>query len=275
MTIVTRALWQIEMRLDGPLSLDELSQLAGASPYHLSRAFRTATGLSPMSYVRARRLTIAAHALAEGDEDILSIALAAQYGSHEAFTRAFAALFGRVPSQIRAERSTQTLSLMEPFEMRKDLLVDVDAPEIRERESFRVVGVGARCSFEDAGRIPALWQSFNSREDEVPDAVPGTAYGVCCDADAQGHFRYVAGIESSARALPEGMEALAIPAHKYAVFRHVGHVSDMPKTVYTIWNKALPDAGLTPAKAADFEVYDKRFDVPTGRGVVEIWIPVG
>jgi len=45
---------------------------------------------SVMRYVRGRQLTEAARCLASGAPDILAIALEAGYGSHEAFTRAFA-----------------------------------------------------------------------------------------------------------------------------------------------------------------------------------------
>jgi len=275
MTLVDRAVWQIETRLRQPLSLTRLSDLCAVSPFHLSRTFRSATGLSPMTYLRGRRLSAAAEALAAGDEDILTIALEMQYGSHEAFTRAFASYFGQLPSSLRAARSTQSLVLMEPFKMKNSLLVDVAAPEIKERDAFRVVGLSTHCTFEDVSAIPGLWQAFNDREDDVPSAVGGAAYGVCCDADEAGRFRYVAGVETTAATgLPAGMDAVSIPANRYAVFTHTGHVSDLPKTVYTIWNKALPDAGLEPRQDPDFELYDRRFDPSTGRGVAEIWIPI-
>ena len=275
MTLVDRAVWQIETRLHQPLSLTELSTLCAVSPFHLSRSFRSATGFSPMTYLRARRLSAAAQALATGDDDILTIALEAQYGSHEAFTRAFASYFGLLPSSVRTARSVQSLVLMEPFQMKKNLLVDVAAAEIKERDAFRVVGLSTRCTFEDTSAIPPLWQSFNERENDVPGAVGGAAYGVCCDTDEAGRFRYVAGVETTQVAdVPSGMDSVSVPASRYAVFTHSGHVSDLPKTVYTIWNKALPDAGLEPRKAPDFERYDSRFDPSTGRGIVEIWIPI-
>src|ERR1700731_2465360 len=84
-----KALWFIESHLAGELTLDEIAGVAGISRFHLGRAFAAATGLSVMRYVRARRLSEAARALASGAPDILSVALDADYGSHEAFTRAF------------------------------------------------------------------------------------------------------------------------------------------------------------------------------------------
>src|ERR1700757_478175 len=49
-----KALWFIESHLAGPLSLDEISDVAGVSRFHLVRAFAAATGFSVMRYVRVR-----------------------------------------------------------------------------------------------------------------------------------------------------------------------------------------------------------------------------
>jgi AraC family transcriptional regulator len=84
-----KALWIIERNSTQPLTLDGIAAACGVSRSHLAHAFGTATGVSVMQYVRARRLSAAAQALAAGAPDILSIALETGYGSHEAFTRAF------------------------------------------------------------------------------------------------------------------------------------------------------------------------------------------
>ena len=68
-----KALWFIESHLAEALSLDEVAGIAGVSRFHLVRAFAAATGLPVMRYVRARRLTEAARALAGGAPDILSL----------------------------------------------------------------------------------------------------------------------------------------------------------------------------------------------------------
>lgn len=274
MGVLEKAIWYLELNIGQPLTLAELAGRCAVSPWHLCRLFQATVGLAPMSYLRARRLTVAAEALAEGDREILAVALDAGYGSHEAFTRAFAGCFGVLPSTVRQSRTTRNLPLMEPWTMRKDMIVDLAAPEIRERAAFRVIGLSTRCTFETNAIIPRLWTDFNPRCDEVPAPVAGAAYGVCCEVEADGHFRYVAGLESTATHVPDDLDSVDIPASRYAVFQHVGHLSGFNRTVYTIWNKALPDAGLTPAKTPDFELYDQRFDARTGNGTVEIWIPL-
>lgn len=274
MGVLEKAIWYLELNIGRPMTLAELADLCVVSPWHLSRLFQASIGLAPMSYLRARRLTVAAEALAKGNQEILPIALDAGYSSHEAFTRAFAGCFGALPSTVRQARTTRNLPLLEPWTMRKDMLVDLPAPALRERGAFRVIGLSTRCTFETNAAIPRLWTDFNPRCGEVPSPVAGAAYGVCCDMEADGHFRYVAGLESTATHVPDEFDSVDIPASRYAVFMHVGHLSSFNKTVYTIWNKALPDAGLEPAKTPDFELYDERFHPKTGDGVVEIWIPI-
>ncbi|MEO1495281.1 MAG: AraC family transcriptional regulator [Pseudomonadota bacterium] len=275
MSVADKVLWQIEMSLETAITLEDLAARCAVSPFHMSRTFRLATGMSPMTYLRARRLSRAAVRLAEGEADILGIALDTQYASHEAFSRAFATYFGLSPSAVREAGTTQSLTMMEPITMNKDMLVDVALPELRERDAMRVIGMSARCSPETIAKIPSLWQTFNARVAEVAKPGNETAFGVCTDGDGAGNFRYVAGVEVAASAkLPEGMDDVTVPAGKHAVFTHSGHISDFPKTVYTIWNKGLTDAGLTHRPAPDFELYDQRFNPETGRGEVEIWIPV-
>src|SRR5499426_4290939 len=112
-----KALWYVEGHLSNALTLDEIASVAGVSRFHMVRAFAEATGMSVMRYVRARRLTEAARALARGAPDILSLALEADYGSHEAFTRAFRDHFGMTPEAVRATTCLDHLKLQEPILM--------------------------------------------------------------------------------------------------------------------------------------------------------------
>src|ERR1700693_4619635 len=114
---IGEALWFIEVHLATELSLADIADAGGVSRYNLLRAFGIANGQSVMRYVRGRRLTEAARHLASGAPDILSIALGAGYGSHEAFTRAFRDQFGLTPEAVRAQGKLDALSLVEPFRM--------------------------------------------------------------------------------------------------------------------------------------------------------------
>ena len=272
MALIDRIVWHIESNLPGDLSLASLANRCAVSQHHMCRSFQQATGLGIMAYVRARRLSEAATRIAAGEADILTIALESGYGSHEAFTRAFSALFGILPSTIAKARSTATLTLMRPLSMKQDMIVDVAPHRIETHPAFRVTGLAQNFTFEENSGIPALWQRFSDRMDELNGTPPDVFYGVCFNTDAAGNFRYMSGVNAPER--PEGMETVDLPEQKYAVFTHDGHISDFSKMVYSVWNKAIPDAGLTPAGTPDFERYDSRFNAETGHGIFEVWIPV-
>jgi AraC family transcriptional regulator len=63
---VAKALWFIESHSPSEVTLTEISDVAGISRFHMVRAFGMTTGHSVMRYVRARRLSEAARALAKG-----------------------------------------------------------------------------------------------------------------------------------------------------------------------------------------------------------------
>src|SRR5882672_2923817 len=255
-----KALWYIESHLAAPLTLDDVAGVAGVSRFHLVRAFATATGFSVMRYVRARRLSKAAQALAAGAPDILSLALDADYSSHEAFTRA----------------CLDRLKLVEPIVMDSTLLDNLRPPRFETGKPFLVSGIAERCTHENSGAgIPNLWHQLHQTVDHIPARIGKLAYGVCCNGDDAGNFDYVAGVEvADFSDLPREFSRVRIPEQKYAVFTHAEHISTIRRTHNTIWNHWLPVSGFKAADAPSFERYDEQFDPATGNGGLEIWIPV-
>jgi AraC family transcriptional regulator len=275
MSPAQKALWFIESHLAAPMTLDEISAVAEVSRFHLVRAFGEATGFSVMRYVRARRLTEAARALAAGAPDILPLALDADYGSHEAFTRAFRDHFGITPEMVRATTCLSRLKLQEPIMMDSTASNNLQAPRFETGKPLLVAGVGDRFSHDNGAGIPLLWQRFHQSVAHLPSRVGQVAYGVCCNGDDAGNFDYIAGVEvSDFSDLPREFSRVRIPEQKYAVFTHREHVSTVRRTVNAIWNHWLPASGFKMADAPSFERYDEKFDPATGDGGFEIWVPI-
>jgi len=275
MNPVCKALWFIEAHLGDETSLADIAAAGGVSRYQLLRAFGATTGRSVMRYVRARRLTEAARAIAAGAPDILSVALDAGYGSHEAFTRAFRDLFRITPENLRDRRCLDKLPLTEPIRMDQSLIVPLNPPRFETGRTLLIAGLGERYTFETNQGIPLLWQRFTPWLGNVPGQVGTVAYGVCCNSDGAGNFEYIAGVEvASFDDLPAEFRPVRIPRHRYAVFTHGNHISTIRGTWYTIMNQWFPQSGHELADAADFEQYDDRFDPHTGSGEVEIWLPL-
>jgi len=270
-----KALWFVESHLADELTLDEIAAIGGISRFHMVRAFAAATGLSVMRYVRARRLTEAARALAGGAPDILSVALDADYGSHEAFTRAFRDHFGVTPEAVRAATRLDYLKLQEPITMDSTAIDNLQAPRFETAKPPLVAGISERYSRENGAGIPGQWQRFHQSVENIPGRIGQVAYGVCCNGDDAGNFDYIAGVEvSDFSDLPREFSRVRIPEQKYAVFAHRDHIATVRRTINTIWNHWLPASGMKAADAPNFERYDENFDPLTGNGGLEIWIPV-
>lgn len=102
-----------------PITLHDLGQAAGYSPWHSARLFREWTGQAPFDYIRSLRLSHAAFRLQNSDERIVDVAFDFVFDSHEGFTRAFSKAFGQSPKAFRQQ--PQPVRLFLPDQVRKRL----------------------------------------------------------------------------------------------------------------------------------------------------------
>lgn len=98
---ISLVLRHIEQHLDSRPDLEELARIACFSPYHFHRIFSSMVGESVAAYVRRLLLERAAMQLGHSPESVTQIALGAGYDSVDAFTRAFRAHLGMLPSEYR------------------------------------------------------------------------------------------------------------------------------------------------------------------------------
>ena len=126
------------------------------------------------------------------------------------------------------------------------------------------------------GGDPALWQRFEPFMQAVPFKREAMPVGVSRAHDEDGGFEYIAGLEVTRFGeIPPELVAIKIPAQRYAVFTHTGHVTRFPDTFRIIWDEALPAMKLTPVEGAVLERHLPAFDPRTGEGGIEVWVPVG
>ena len=260
MNAAQKALWYIESHLARPLTLDEISTMAGISRFHMVRAFAAATGFSVMRYVRARRLTEAARALAAGAPDILQVALDADYGSHEAFTRAFRDHFGVTPETVRATTCLDNLKLQEPIIMVSTALDHLEPPRFETGKAFLVAGVGERYQLTQAApAFPICGMAF-IKTSTIPGRVGQVAYGVCCNGDDAGNFDYIAGVEvADFSDLPREFAGSGSRSRICGVHPRRPHLDHPPHRQHDL-NHWLPQSGHKVADAPNFERYDEKFD---------------
>jgi AraC-like DNA-binding protein len=100
--LVRRALALLHERHAGPLSLRDVAAALGVSGAHLSRRCSAELGETLTARLTGLRLARARELLAEGDGDILAVALASGFGSLEHFHRTFRRVHGITPGAWRS-----------------------------------------------------------------------------------------------------------------------------------------------------------------------------
>jgi AraC family transcriptional regulator len=96
-TRVRRVLEFIEDNLSGTLALSELSEVAGLSKFHFSRAFRQTLGTTPHAFVMSRRLSRALELLRKR-QPVGKIAALCGFSDIAHLSRYFKRAFGMQPS---------------------------------------------------------------------------------------------------------------------------------------------------------------------------------
>ena len=103
--LVAEALRLIHAEPSRHWTLKMLSEAVGASRSVLSERFTSLVGLSPIRYLSAWRMELAAQRLSEPQDPIAEIATAIGYKSEAAFNRAFKRHAGDPPGNWRRQRA--------------------------------------------------------------------------------------------------------------------------------------------------------------------------
>lgn len=151
---------------------------------------------------------------------------------------------------------------------------------IENGKALLIAGLTSHYTSPTMSDIPAQWQRFVSYLDQIRGRVGRITYGVCWNAfAAENGIDYLSGVEvSSLSGLPSEFGHASLPAQRYAVFQHAGHVSQVGQTCAQIerWARGsgrelVPEAAASPSF---FERYGEGFDPRTGLRDIEIWVPI-
>lgn len=277
------ALDYIEERLTEEIDLQAAARAAGYSAYHFRRLFAFLAGMPLSEYIRRRRLTLAAQALASGDAKVMDVALRYGYDSPDAFARAFQAQHGISPSQVRREGQ-----VLQPFSrMTFQLTIRGGSSmqyRIVEKGPFRIVGIKKRVTLVYTGvnpEIAAMWASLDAEKIrqlkeisnvEPPGLVSASANFSEGRKDGGSLDQYIGAATDSL--CPPQFEALEVPALTWAVFESVG---PFPETLQSIWGRIysewFPSSDYEQTGGPEL-LWNENKDVTSPTFRSEIWIPV-
>lgn len=98
-----RAKEMLRSRLDGSLTVAEVAQACQLSRSYFMRAFRDSTGMTPMQWLQAERLSMARSLLLDTAMKVSEVATACGFADQSHFTRAFARAEGQPPATWRRQ----------------------------------------------------------------------------------------------------------------------------------------------------------------------------
>ncbi|MBZ6230905.1 AraC family transcriptional regulator [Streptomyces olivaceus] len=275
----------VEEHLGAEPDVPALAAALGTTEYHLRRMFSSLAGMPLSEYVRRRRMTVAASDVVRGGDDLLSVAVRYGYGSTEAFGRAFRAVHGAAPRDVRRDGGP----LRTQPQLRFRLTVEGSTPmdtRFADRPAFRLIGHATRVPLIHEGvnphiqeHVAALPQEAHVRLKALGDTDPAGLLQVCDDLapdSAEGsELTYLHGVAvSAATPAPDDLDAIEVPAGTWAVFRSSGAFPDALQTTWAAtaseWFPSNPWR-LRPGPSI-VAVLERAADFSTATS--ELWLPV-
>jgi AraC family transcriptional regulator len=232
----------VESQLTDDIDIADLARSLGTTEYHLRRMFSSLAGMPLSEYVRRRRMTVAVGDLL-GDDDLLDIAVRYGYGSTEAFGRAFRAVHGVGPADVRRDGGPLRTQPQLRFRLTVEGTASMDT-RIADRPAFRLVGHAARVPLIHQGinphiqaHIAGLPVEEHARLKGLSSAEPAGLLQVSADVDPDytegSELTYLHGVAVTADTdIPAGLDVIEVPAGAWAVFRVEG---DYPVALQETW----------------------------------------
>lgn len=273
----------IEENLVGEISHKEISRIARCSIYNFQRMFSYIADKSLSEYIRSRRLTLAAFDILNSSERIIDIALKYGYESQEAFSRAFRAFHGILPSMVRNDtvqlKSCPKLSFQITIKGENHMNY-----QIEQWPAFKVMGISNKIKTSKAFEIVSqIWESawkdgtMKRFIEHFPDYRPAGFLGIAAGGQwgNSEDMDYIIAVtnfvdvpECQHITALEGMVENSYPAATWAIFEANGELPEAIQKVYKqFYTEWLPNSGYVLTDLPVIECYMQE-------NHQEIWIAV-
>lgn len=102
---------------------------------------------------------------------------------------------------------------------------------IVQKGSFKVVGIQVKADWQGLHKdMPAAWQIFKQRVEEIPNRVNSKMIDVSLNYEAGIYTQLICVEVASIDGLPEGMVAAEIPAENYIHYHHEGSLRQIAES---------------------------------------------
>lgn len=277
----------IEERLTDELDVASMARSVGTTEHHLRRMFSSLASLPLSEYVRRRRMTVAAAEVIKEEAELLAIANRYGYGSTEAFNRAFRAVHGAGPADVRRDGGPLRAQPMLHFTLQV-AGGDPIVTRIVRRPAFRLVGRSARVPLVHEGINPHIQQLLSDipaeehqrlrdLSDTEPLGILAVTDDLAPDRTEGSELTFLLGVAVSEGAqVPADLDRIDVAAGRWLVVDASGpqphSVQQAWVDVWTAWFPSNPWR-LRPGPEL---VANLTLDQggATSRIAAELWIPV-
>ena len=259
----------IENNLDKDINFEIVAKEVGMSTFYFHRIFSAIIGISPTTYIRNRRLTLAAQEISKNNENILDIALKYGFESHEAFSRAFKTFHGIVPKMAKLNGNELKNFSRANINFKTDP-GNILSYRIENREIIKVSALFRNFNIENKEDIPNYWEELkeNGIIQIISENYNKNLLGICIGTQCDFEYKYGIGIElKEDKDINNKMEIIEIPKSTWVVFKCEGQDE---KDINKLWSRIYKEFFVTSSYKQcldiDFELYDDKN--------TEIWIPI-
>jgi len=270
--------------LDDEIEDAEIAKVAMCSEYHFKRMFSSLAGIGLSEYIRRRRLTMAALELKNSDLRILDLAIKYGYGSADAFSRAFYAVHGILPSEARDEKRQVKAYPRMTFQITLNGGTEMNY-RIVEKEPFKLVGLKKRVPIVFNGVNSEIAKMYTLLTPEIILTLKGLSdmepMGIISASanfsegrmEEQGELDHYIGVATSSKEQTDFAE-LEVNAGTWAVFESIG---PFPETLQNVWGRIysewFPSSGYEVTEGPEI-LWNASPDTLDPNYRSEIWIPV-
>src|SRR5690625_3428810 len=199
--------------------------------------FSALAGMPLSEYVRRRRMTLAAADLVRGEPNLLELAVRYGYGSVEAFGRAFRAVHGTGPAEVRRHGGPLSTQPMLRFRLSVEGSTPMDVT-ITDRPAFTLVGHAAQVPLIHEGVNPHIQEHIASiapeehgrlkaLSDTEPAGILAVTAGLEPDAAEGSMLTYLHAVAvRSETEVPPDLDTMSVDAGTWAVFHSSGPFPD-------------------------------------------------
>lgn len=251
------------------LDMDEVIQMSGLSKYHFRDVFKKITGENCAGYIQRLRIEQIAHLLLSTELTLEEIAAQTNYQTKNSLSKAFKKQFGISTSNYKKQK--------------KQKLYDSNIPdlpcEIKSIHNLHVLYVEVGGAYKNRSNYRVKWsQIFNYMHELGVEKDNLRLVSVSLDdplITPTNRCRfYIGAIIPDPVSVGSNYKTMKVPNGKYAVFKHVGSLSNLHRAYREIYENWLPQSGYHANGTITFESYPSLTEIHTQEITTEIHIPI-